>query len=158
MTVEGKKFNIVVAEDNPADLTLVREALKHHKVRCALHVIRDGEQVMNYIDRLEVDPQTPSIDLLILDMHLPKCDGEEILKWLRSTEKYAQIPVVVMTGLDSAAVASIAARNAAPVYFRKPSSFDEFLQLGSIVRSVLKIQQIGDGASPPGDRGVGGTA
>lgn len=114
MTSEPRPFEILVAEDNPADVRLVQEALKHHAVDCALHVVYDGAQAIEFINRLEGDRKHLPLDLLLVDMHLPKRDGEEILKHLRSTERYAQIPVVVMTGADSAVVEGKATKHAAP--------------------------------------------
>ncbi len=79
--------------------------------------------------------------------HLPKHDGEDILKHLRSTERYAPTPVIVMTSLDSSITGDKAAKNAALVYFTKPSTLDEFLKLGSIVRSVLEARSPDGGAA-----------
>src|SRR6185369_18088842 len=90
-------FEILIAEDNPADVALVREALALQNVDCVLHVLRDGEAALSLLDRLDNDPNQPPVDLLILDMHLPKYDGEEVLNRLRSTRHYAQTPVIVMT-------------------------------------------------------------
>jgi CheY-like chemotaxis protein len=137
MRTEPKPFEILLAEDNLADVALVREALRTHEVDCVLHVIRDGAQVIHWLDNLDSDPTSDSLDLLLLDMHLPKFDGQDILKRLRSTERYAQTPVVVMTALDSRLVGDQAVGHAALVYFRKPSTLSEFMRLGSIVRQVL---------------------
>ena len=90
----SQPFEILIAEDNPADVALVREALKLHGLDCVLRVLRDGEQALALLDSLDRDPKVPRVDLLILDMHLPKYDGEEILKRLRSTGHYAQLPVI----------------------------------------------------------------
>jgi DNA-binding response OmpR family regulator len=75
-------------------------------------------------------------------MHLPKHDGEQILQRLRSTERYAQTPVVLMTGWDFNFMEKAAIKHAALSYFRKPSSTDEFMQLGNIVRGILDTQKI----------------
>jgi CheY-like chemotaxis protein len=140
--LEGEKplrarFNILLAEDNPADITLVRRALKSHGVDCELHVIQDGAEAIQWITNLDQAPNAPVLDMMLLDMHLPKHDGPEILRCLRSTENYAQTPVIVMTSQDSKAVAGQASRNAAMCYFRKPSSLDEFMELGAIVKTLL---------------------
>lgn len=140
MTPTHRYYEIVVAEDNPADLTLVREALRHHQVNCLLHVVRDGEKALALIDKWESDPSAPAIDLLILDLHLPRYNGEDILRRLRSTERYAQTPVLLMTGLEVKQVAVQAASYAALFYFRKPSTLDEFLTLGSVVQHILTPQ------------------
>src|ERR1700724_3595225 len=122
MSTSTRRFEILLAEDNAADVALVRQALTRHQVDCVLRVMRDGEAAIQWIDRLDADPKVSPLDLLLLDMHLPKHDGEDILKRLRSTERYAQTPVIVMTSLNSSAVEAKAAKNAALVYFRKPST------------------------------------
>jgi CheY-like chemotaxis protein len=136
MSTETSDFVILVAEDNPADVALVREALKEHRVNCVLHVVNDGAQAIAFIDGIDVDPKKPRLDLILLDLHLPSRDGEEIVKRLRSTERNAQTPVIVMSGSDSPTDRRKAEKYAL-FYFRKPSRLAEFTQLGAIVASVL---------------------
>ena len=124
---------IVVVEDNPADLWLVREALKAHRVHCVIQPIRDGEQALKLINSDE-----SRVDLFILDMHLPKHDGQEILTCLRATKHYSRTPVIMMTTLESSMGAATAARIPTMVYFPKPSTLDEFMELGSIVVALLE--------------------
>ena len=108
-----------------------------------LRVFRDGEEVIAFLKSLDADRNGPALDLLIIDMNLPKRSGEEILKCLRCTENYAQRPVIVMSGLIAGATEEKATRHAAIVYFQKPSELDGFMQLGSIVRNVLQNQARG---------------
>jgi len=137
MTTGTPDCLILIAEDNAADLALVREALKEHQVECSLHVSNDGAKAIAFLHALDVDPKAPQLDLVLLDMHLPKRDGEDVLKTLRSTDRYGQTPVIVMTASDSPEAQQTAEKNAALYYFRKPSSLSEFMQLGALVRSVL---------------------
>ena len=136
-TTDTKEFEILLAEDNAADVDLVRLALRKHQVPCTLHVARDGTQAIEMIENLGSDPKAPALNLCIVDVHLPRRDGEEILKHLRSTDQYAQTPVIVMSGLDSQALGE-QARDAALAYFCKPSTVDEYLELGSIVNHLLR--------------------
>jgi CheY-like chemotaxis protein len=92
---------IVLAEDNPADVGLVRAALREHGVDCELHVISDGEGVLSFIDSLDLNSKIPCPDLLLLDLHLPKRDGNEILKYLRASGRCAQTPVVILSSSDA---------------------------------------------------------
>ena len=62
---------------------------------------RAGDQ---FINRIDTDPKAPPLDLVLLDMRLPKCDGEEVLKRLRSTKRYARTPAIIMTGLSSSCI------------------------------------------------------
>ena len=124
---------IVVVEDNPADLWLVREALKTHRVHGVIQPVGDGEQALKLINSAE-----SRVDLFILDMHLPKHSGEEILACLRATKHYAQTPVIMMTALESRMGAATAARIPTMVYFPKPCTLDGFMELGSIVVALLE--------------------
>lgn len=137
MRTQMTPFEILLVEDNSADIGLVRLALKRHDVDCVLHVIPDGAQAIQWIHRLDTDPKDPPLDLVLLDLHLPKRDGEDVLKCLHSTERFAQTPVVVMTSLYSSTIEEKAIRHTALVYFEKASTLEEFMQLGSIVRRVL---------------------
>ncbi len=145
MRAETKPFKILLAEDNSADVALVRQALTGHQVDCELHVIGDGEEAIEWINSLDADPKAPPLDLVILDMHLPKRDGDDVLKRLRCSPHYAETPVIVMASLDSTVLEVRAANRAPLVYFRKPSSLGEFMRLGSIIRRVLALDDQADG-------------
>ena len=138
MATAARPYQILLAEDSAADVGIVRIALRDQGVNHVLHVARDGEEAISFIEKADNDRTAPGLDLLLLDMHLPKYNGEEILESLRSTERYAQVPVVVMTSSDSPADHARAQKHAAHYYFRKPSCLDEFTQLGVIVRDILK--------------------
>ncbi len=136
MAAEKRPYQILLAEDSAADVGIVRIALRDQDLDHVLHVARDGEEAISFIQKADKDRKMPGPDLLLLDMHLPKYNGEEILKCLRSTEFYAQIPVVVMTSSDAPADHDRAQKHAA-MFYCKPSRLDEFIQLGIIVRDIL---------------------
>ena len=136
--------HIVLAEDNPADVGLVREALREHDIHCELHVMQDGQAVMAFIDRVDADVKLPCPDLLLLDLQLPKHDGRDVLTYLRSSERCGRTPVVVLSSSDSASDREHAEKNAALHFFRKPSSLDQFLQLGRIVKGVIGGKRLTD--------------
>jgi CheY-like chemotaxis protein len=128
---------IVLAEDNPADVRLVREALDEHSVNCNLFVIEDGEEALRYIQGLDADAKSNCPDLLLLDLHLPKRNGEEILRHLRASERCGQTPVVILTSSGSHMDRQQAEKNAVLHYFRKPSTLSQFMELGTIVKAVI---------------------
>src|SRR5581483_10474281 len=119
MGTETRTYQILLAEDSSSDVGLVRIALRDQNLDHVLHVARDGEAAITFIETADNNAKAPGPDLLLLDMHLPKYDGEAILKRLRSTERYAQIPVVVMTSSDAPQDRDRAQKHAAIVYFRK---------------------------------------
>lgn len=141
-SMQEAPVQIVIAEDNAADVVLVREALKAHRIACTIHVCRDGEQALTFLEKADSEPSDNRIDLLVLDLHLPKYDGEAVLKKLRSTMHYAETPVIVMTALDAAAPELKRAAEIASVCFPKPSTLDEFLHLGAIVRTLLENRSV----------------
>jgi hypothetical protein len=99
-------------------------------------MIRDGAQLMQRIDKLDTD-----------------------LKRLRSTERYSRTPVVLMTSHDSNALGQTATRHAAPVYFKKPTTFDDFMELGLIVRCVpASGRNSGDPETAPSEESAGSVA
>jgi chemotaxis family two-component system response regulator Rcp1 len=132
----GSKY-ILLAEDNPADVELVRVALEDRSVDCGLHVVSDGAQAIAFIERVDGNSAVPCPSLLLLDLHLPKRNGADILRCLRASERCGQTPVVVLTSSDSPRDEENAARHAALHYFRKPSALDEFLTLGDIVSDII---------------------
>lgn len=129
--------HIVLAEDNAADVTLVREAFREHGVDCVLRVIPDGEQLLSFIDGLNADHKSACPDLMLLDLSLPKYDGWHILRHLRSSGRCAETPVIVMSSSAWPQDRQNAEKHAAVHYFQKPTSLGEFMRLGSIVKGFF---------------------
>jgi len=130
--------DILLAEDNPADVYLIREALREHGVDCALRIASDGGEVLGIIssERAQVDAQ--GLGLIILDLNLPRHDGTEILQRLREATEFAHIPVVVLTSSDSPRDRLVASQLGAACYLRKPSSLEQFLSLGAVFKDLLE--------------------
>lgn len=134
-TVAGDPMtDVLLAEDNAADVYLIREALREHGVDCHLQVASDGQEVL---DALIGDPlRAGALKLIILDLNLPRHDGIEILERLRDTG-LARIPVVVLTSSDSQRDRDLAIRLGAVRFLRKPSGLDQFLSLGAVFKELL---------------------
>jgi len=130
---------ILLAEDNLADVELVREALEDRAIGFELHVVEDGERAIDFIERIDRDSALHCPRLFLLDLHLPKRDGAEVLRCLRASERCGQTPVLILTSSDSPKDRETAARNAALHYFRKPSSLEQYLQLGDVVKNIVAL-------------------
>jgi CheY-like chemotaxis protein len=128
---------ILLAEDNPADVELVRVALSDKDLDCDLHVVSNGEEAVRFIEDLDRDSALNCPQLLLLDLNLPRRDGGEILQCLRASERCGQTAVVIMTSSDSPRDVERAARNAALHYFRKPNSLDQYMKLGDVVKEII---------------------
>jgi len=134
---------ILLAEDNPADVYLIREALQEHGVECPMRVAADGKEVLQILSLAaaqtsESAPQAPQLGLIILDLNLPRHDGIEILERLRKTAALADVPVVVLTSSDSPRDRQAANALGATRFLRKPSSLEQFLGLGAVFKELLQ--------------------
>lgn len=125
---------ILLAEDNPADVYLISEALREYGVVCSLRTVSDGRDVLGLIAPGSTAWRP---DLIILDLNLPCHDGLEILQKLRSTEASAHVPVVVLTSSDSPRDRLTANELGATRYLRKPSDLEQFLQMGAVFKDLL---------------------
>jgi two-component system, chemotaxis family, response regulator Rcp1 len=128
---------ILLAEDNSADVYLIREALKEHGVDCLMQVASDGQEVLRLVSEQGPGSQDPSLRLVILDLNLPRHDGIEILQRLRENPKLAHVPVVVLTSSDSPRDRLMAAQLGAAHFLRKPSNLEQFLSLGAVFKEML---------------------
>lgn len=130
---------IVLAEDNPGDVRLIREALNLQSFEYDLHVQRDGEQMLDFLDRLERG-EVPCPDLVLLDLNLPRTEGTEILARLHQSPHFASVPVIIVSSSDSPRDRETHLLLGAADYFLKPSDYDAFMELGSMVRKTLAAE------------------
>lgn len=135
---------VLLVEDNPADVFLVREAIQEEGLTFHMEVAEDGEQALAILDAADGNRGTPRPNFILLDLNLPKQTGEEVLQRVRQSPWSAEIPVVVMTSSESPADRARAMELGATEYFRKPSNLDEFMQLGKLVR---RMSMAGRGAT-----------
>ncbi|MDQ2844308.1 MAG: response regulator, partial [Acidobacteriota bacterium] len=88
---------LLIVEDNPGDVYLIREALETAGVRCNLKTFADGEEALSFITEMTSLADVPRPDLILLDLNLPKLDGTEILRAIRGSRITSKIPVLVLT-------------------------------------------------------------
>ncbi|MCW5976923.1 MAG: response regulator [Bryobacteraceae bacterium] len=132
----ARTINVLVIEDSEPDVYLIREALRLHVPNVAVEVVEDGEKAIRIIDEVDRDDQRPCPDILLLDLHLPRRSGEEALERFRRSPRCGQAPVLAMSSSESPKQRARAEELGAS-FFRKPSTLDEFLELGRIVRELV---------------------
>lgn len=133
----SKKLVILVAEDDPNDLELLRHVVADHGVEVNFQPAQDGEQVISYLrgegqfaDRV----LHPIPDILVLDLKMPRVNGFEVLQWLRQEPGLARIPAVVLSGSGLETDIEEAYRLGANTYFTKPGQLAE---LRKIISSLI---------------------
>jgi two-component system, chemotaxis family, response regulator Rcp1 len=134
--LERRPIQVLLAEDNPGDVYLVREALSLERLQFNLLVRSDGEQMSDFIDRIDSGAE-PCPDVVLLDLNLPRRSGVSLLERLRQSSLCGAVPVIVVTSSASPQDREMATRLGASSYFQKPSDFDEFMRLGSLVRQFV---------------------
>ncbi len=128
---------ILVIEDNPGDVALLRLALDQQGQEYELKVLRDGSEALAFVqEQRAAAHQGPRPCVIVLDLHLPKHDGLAVLEAIRRTPALAHIHVVVLTSsaspLEEAAVRRLGIR----FYREKPIDLDEFLD---VAQQILEI-------------------
>ena len=130
ISMTQEKLTVLLAEDNPGDVFLVRRALDGQGLWYELLVAKDGEEAINYVG--QAADGTRKIDLLLLDLNLPRHDGAEVLAHLRGHSSLANVPVILLTSSDSPQDRERCLALGASRYFQKPSNLAAFMEIGLI--------------------------
>jgi len=128
-----KTIEILLVEDNPADVDLTQETLELAKIRNHLHVVPDGVEALRYLRREGSYADAVRPDLILLDLNLPRKDGREVLQELKSDPRLRPIPVVVLTSSDAERDVVKTYNLGANCYITKPVDLDQF---ASVVKSI----------------------
>jgi chemotaxis family two-component system response regulator Rcp1 len=129
----GKPVEILLVEDNPADVRLTKEAIKEGKVLNKLHVTRDGVEAVEFLRQKGKYAKVPRPDLILLDLNLPKKDGREVLAEIKTDKDLKRIPVVVLTVSQAEEDILKSYNLSANCYIIKPIDLEQFIR---VVKSV----------------------
>lgn len=120
---------ILLVEDSPTDALLAQEALELSRVCNNLHTVTDGVEAMAYLRKEGRYANMPRPDLILLDLNLPKKDGREVLKEIKTREDLMRIPVVVLTTSKDEFDVLQAYGLHANCYIVKPVNFENFAEV-----------------------------
>jgi CheY-like chemotaxis protein len=121
--------SILLVEDDPGDVMLVREALAEHKVANALSVVSDGVQAMEFLRREGEHAAAERPGLVLLDLNLPRKSGAEVLAEVKSDPDLSMIPVVVLTTSEAEEDVLRSYQQHANAYVTKPVDFERFKKI-----------------------------
>ena len=119
-------LQILIAEDNPADVRLIQEALRPLSIPVKIHVAEDGEEAMDFLTGNGNFAGSPRPNLVFLDFHLPKADPREILRFIKESKELGEVPVCVLTTSNTEELIQEAYSLGANCYLSKPSDLDSF--------------------------------
>ncbi|MFD5818909.1 response regulator [Streptomyces sp. NPDC059618] len=147
-TPAGTPIDVLLVEDDPGDELMTREAFEDNKIGNTLHVVRDGEEALDFLYRRAAHADAPRPDLILLDLNLPKYDGRQVLEKIKSDPALSHIPVVVLT--TSAAEEDIlrSYKLHANAYVTKPVDLDQFIaavrQIDDFFVQVVRLPRLND--------------
>jgi len=125
----SRPVEILLVDDNPADVALTQEAFQDGKLCNNLNVVNDGVEAMEFLRKRGQYASAPTPDFILLDLNMPRKDGREVLAEIKSDEKLKSIPVVIMTVSKDDKDILESYRLHANCYITKPVKFTEFVEI-----------------------------
>ncbi|TVQ54982.1 MAG: response regulator [Phycisphaerales bacterium] len=126
-------IDILLIEDNPGDVRLIREVLQEGKILNQVTVLDDGEMAIQHFEALGADSNSNWPHLILLDLNLPKINGTEVLEWLKDHARFKRIPVIILTSSKSEEDVVRSYNLHANCFITKPVGLEQFM---SVVRSI----------------------
>ena len=134
---------VLLVEDDPGDELMTREAFEDNKIGNTLHVARDGEEALDFLYRRGAHADAPSVDLILLDLNLPKYDGRQVLEQIKSDPDLTHVPVVILTTSSSEEDILRSYKLHANAYVTKPVDVNQFIaavrQIDDFFLSVVRL-------------------
>jgi CheY-like chemotaxis protein len=127
-----KGINILLVEDNEGDILLTTEAFEESRIINKITIIRDGKTAINMFEGLTNKEEIPN--LVLLDINLPKMSGHEVLMYIKNSEKYKSIPVIMLTTSSSEKDILACYENHVNCYITKPIDVTDFM------KAITKIE------------------
>ncbi|MGB6941231.1 MAG: response regulator [Bryobacteraceae bacterium] len=135
---KGRQHQLLVIEDNPADVVLLRRALAGAGLDYQLTVINDGAEALALF---RPGSAILTADLAIVDMNLPKHSGLEVIEQMRANPAFAEMPVVILSSASAPRDRSMMDRFRVKRYIVKPADLDEFMRIGWQIKELLPDRQ-----------------
>jgi DNA-binding response OmpR family regulator len=127
---------MVLIEDNPADVVLVKHALALHGIAAEMTEIDDGEAAVRFVQKIDGGTATAP-DVFILDLSLPKRTGHEVLEEIRRCQSCAGSKVLIVSSSSASTDKMGTKERGADRYFVKPSNYDDFMKIGAVLLELL---------------------
>jgi chemotaxis family two-component system response regulator Rcp1 len=130
------KPEILMVDDNPADIDLTSEVLAQSEGHFHVNAVHDGVEALSFLQRQGKYAKAPLPDLVVLDLNLPRKDGCEVLSSIRANPALAKIPVVIFTTSQASSDIARSYKLGANCYLKKPGNLPEFI---AAVQSMAKF-------------------
>ena len=125
----ARPIEILLVEDNPGDIILTKEAFAEAKIKNNIHIAKDGEEALYYLNKHKGYENSVKPDLILLDLNLPKIDGREVLDSIKTDDQLCHIPVVVLTSSEAEQDILQTYELHANSYVVKPINLEQFVNV-----------------------------
>ncbi len=129
-------YHVLIIEDNPGDIELLREAFHSARLDCSVTTFDNGESALAFVSESTADASAPA-DIILLDINLPRIDGLSLLEAIRRSSSGSEVPIVVMSSSTSPKEKERIAAFKNTTLIIKPANLDKFLEIGGLVKSLL---------------------
>ncbi|MBS7614222.1 response regulator [Candidatus Bathyarchaeota archaeon] len=129
------EYPFLLVEDNPDDIMITKRAFIMGNIYNKLYVVQDGQEAMDFLRKRGKHKNAPTPALILLDLKMPRCNGFEVLKEIKTDENLRSIPVIVLTSSESEKDITNAYKLGCNNYIVKPVSFEKF------IKTVVEIKQ-----------------
>lgn len=127
-TSHAEPARVLLVEDNPGDVRLTKEAFKSGRIENDLYVVSDGIDALEFLSQEGEYADAPRPDLILLDLNLPRMNGDELLEELRGDPELRRIPVIVLTSSEAEEDIVNSYDLNANAYLTKPVDPDAFIE------------------------------
>ncbi len=141
---------MLLVEDNPTDVYVIKHVLQSCGLDLDLQIAHDGQEALHYLREVAKSGERPKsgdlaksetsscLALVLLDLNTPKVEGIEVLRHLRSSPLFARTPVIIVTSSTAAVDRAAVEHLKAEAYFQKPRTLAAYMHLGALVKQFLR--------------------
>ena len=130
-----KEKKVLLIEDDPDHAGLIMDVLETENVQKEIILLNDGLEALNYFQKHGDNGEQIRVNLVILDLNLPKVPGMKVLKFLKQNSKYSSIPVVILSTSSDEKTIEEAYKNGADNYIAKPILYEDFVEKVSTLKN-----------------------
>lgn len=133
----SRLLDILLVEDNEADVKITLRAFEKAKLKHNVHVARDGQDALDFIrgEGKYKDENLPALDLILLDIKMPKVDGFGVLKEIKADLQYSHIPIIMLTSSQDEQDILKSYKGGASSFIPKPVKYEDFVQVVEIINT-----------------------
>jgi CheY-like chemotaxis protein len=128
---------VLVVEDNPTDVFVIREVLDGCGLGFRVHIARDGQEALTYLREIARDESAVCPALMLLDLNVPRVSGIEVLRELRTASRCSRMPVIVVTSSSAETDRRATEQLRADAYFKKPADLKAYFELADIIKRLV---------------------